>query len=30
VVYGLLIAGHQTTTSMSANAIVTLMQHRET
>jgi cytochrome P450 len=29
VVYGLLIAGHETTTSMSANAIVTLMQHRE-
>lgn len=30
VVYGLLIAGHETTTSMSANAIVTLMRHRET
>jgi hypothetical protein len=29
VVYGLLIAGHETTTSMSANAIVTLMKHRE-
>jgi hypothetical protein len=29
VVYGLLIAGHETTTSMSANAIVTLMRHRE-
>jgi hypothetical protein len=29
VVYGLLIAGHETTTSMSANAVVTLMQHRE-
>jgi len=29
VVYGLLIAGHETTTSMSANAIVTLMQHRD-
>jgi cytochrome P450 len=28
VVYGLLIAGHETTTSMSANAVVTLMQHR--
>ena len=28
VVYGLLIAGHETTTSMSTNAIVTLMQHR--
>ena len=28
VVYGLLIAGHETTTSMSANAIVTLMKHR--
>lgn len=28
VVYGLLIAGHETTTSMSANAIVTLMEHR--
>ncbi len=28
VVYGLLIAGHETTTSMSANAIVTLMRHR--
>jgi cytochrome P450 len=29
VVYGLLIAGHETTTSMSSNAVVTLMQHRE-
>jgi len=29
VVYGLLIAGHETTTSMSANAIVTLMEQRE-
>ncbi len=29
VVYGLLIAGHETTTSMSANAIVTLMRHRD-
>jgi hypothetical protein len=29
VVYGLLIAGHETTTSMSANAVVTLMRHRE-
>ena len=29
VVYGLLIAGHETTTSMSANAIVTLMQHSD-
>jgi cytochrome P450 len=29
VVYGLLIAGHETTTSMSSNAIVTLMQHRD-
>ena len=29
MVYGLLIAGHETTTSMSANAIVTLMRHRE-
>lgn len=29
VVYGLLIAGHETTTSMSSNAIVTLMRHRE-
>ena len=29
VVYGLLIAGHETTTSMSANAVVTLMKHRE-
>lgn len=28
VVYGLLIAGHETTTSMSANAIVTLLEHR--
>jgi cytochrome P450 len=29
VVYGLLIAGHETTTSMAANAVVTLMQHRD-
>ena len=29
VVYGLLIAGHETTTSMSSNAVVTLMRHRE-
>jgi cytochrome P450 len=29
IVYGLLIAGHETTTSMSANAIVTLMRDRE-
>ena len=29
MVYGLLIAGHETTTSMSANAIVTLMRHRD-
>ncbi|HEY2386707.1 MAG TPA: cytochrome P450 [Candidatus Binatia bacterium] len=29
VVYGLLLAGHETTTSMSANAIVTLMRHRD-
>ena len=29
VVYGLLTAGHETTTSMSANAIVTLMRHRD-
>ena len=29
VVYGLLIAGHETTTSMSANAVVTLMRHRD-
>jgi cytochrome P450 len=29
VVYGLLIAGHETTTSMSSNAVVTLMKHRE-
>jgi cytochrome P450 len=28
VVYGLLIAGHETTTSMAANAIVTLLQQR--
>ena len=28
VVYGLLIAGHETTTSMSGNAIVTLMEQR--
>jgi cytochrome P450 len=30
VVYGLLIAGHETTTSMSANAVVTRIQHRDT
>lgn len=29
VVYGLLIAGHETTTSMSANAVMTLMRQRE-
>jgi cytochrome P450 len=29
VVYGLLLAGHETTTSMAANAVVTLMRHRE-
>jgi cytochrome P450 len=29
VVYGLLIAGHETTTSMSANAVVTLMEQRD-
>jgi cytochrome P450 len=29
VVYGLLIAGHETTTSMSANAVATLMRHRD-
>jgi hypothetical protein len=29
VVYGLLLAGHETTTSMSSNAIVTLMRHRD-
>lgn len=29
IVYGLLIAGHETTTSMSSNAIVTLMAHRK-
>jgi len=28
IVYGLLLAGHETTTSMSANAIVTLMNYR--
>ncbi len=29
VVYGLLIAGHETTTSMSSNAVVTLLRHRD-
>jgi hypothetical protein len=29
VVFGLLLAGHETTTNMSANAILTLLQHRE-
>jgi hypothetical protein len=29
VVYGLLIAGHETTTSMSANAVATLLRHRD-
>jgi hypothetical protein len=29
IVYGLVLAGHETTTSMSSNAIVTLMQHRD-
>jgi cytochrome P450 len=29
VVYGLLIAGHETTTSMSANAVATLLRHRQ-
>ncbi len=29
VVYGLLIAGHETTTSLSATAIVRLLEHRE-
>jgi len=29
VVYGLLIAGHETTTTMSANAILQLLQHRD-
>jgi cytochrome P450 len=28
VVYGLLIAGHETTTTMSSNAVVQLLQHR--
>jgi len=28
VVFGLLLAGHETTTNMSANAILTLLQHR--
>ncbi len=27
VVFGLLLAGHETTTNMSANAILTLLQH---
>ena len=30
VVFGLLLAGHETTTNMSANAILTLLQNRET
>jgi cytochrome P450 len=29
VIYGLLIAGHETTTSMASNAVATLMQHRD-
>jgi cytochrome P450 len=29
VVFGLLLAGHETTTNMSANAILTLLQHRK-
>ena len=29
VVFGLLLAGHETTTNMSANAILTLLQHRD-
>lgn len=29
IVYGLLVAGHETTTSMSSNAILTLMRNRE-
>ena len=29
IVYGLVLAGHETTTSMSSNAIFTLMQHRD-
>ena len=29
VVFGLLLAGHETTTNMSANAILTVLQHRE-
>lgn len=29
IVYGLVLAGHETTTSMSSNAILTLMQHRD-
>jgi cytochrome P450 len=29
VVFGLLLAGHETTTNMSGNAILTLLQHRE-
>jgi cytochrome P450 len=29
VVFGLLLAGHETTTNMSANALLTLLQHRD-
>jgi cytochrome P450 len=29
IVYGLVLAGHETTTSMSSNAILTLMQYRD-
>ena len=29
VVFGLLLAGHETTTNMSANAILTLLEHRD-
>jgi cytochrome P450 len=29
IVYGLVLAGHETTTSMPSNAILTLMQHRD-
>jgi len=29
IVYGLLFAGHETTTNMSSNAVLTLLQHRE-
>ena len=29
IVYGLVLAGHETTTSMASNAVLTLMQHRD-